>query len=126
MGRKPKNGYNETDTVENSNGYYSIPASEQETVIVMLRSEDTASISTSDTTMKTKLDKLCDNNPDYYFLESDDGYYKNYICSDKSLISFRAKKREMSDEAKAAASERFKELHKEGKIGRKKKENPDE
>lgn len=121
MGRKPKNGYTETEPVESLNSSYSIPASEQETVIVMLRSEDIANISTSDTTMKTKLDKLCDNNPDYYSLESDDGYYKNYICSDKSLISFRAKKREMSEEARTAASERFKELHKEGKIGRKKK-----
>ena len=126
MGRKPKNGYTETEPVESLNSSYSIPASEQETVIVMLRSEDIANISTSDTTMKTKLDKLCDNNPDYYSLESDDGYYKNYICSDKSLISFRAKKHEMSDEARAAASERFKELHKEGKIGRKKKEKSNE
>ena len=122
MGRKPKNGHSEVDEdimLEARN--FSIPASEQETVINFSRLNDFATISTSDTTMKTKLDKLCENNPDFYSVVSDDGYYKTYRVSDKSLISCRSKKREMSEEAKAAASQRFKDLHAEGRIGRKKK-----
>lgn len=102
---------------------YSIPASEQETIVSIIRTDDYAVICTSDTTMKTKLDKMCENSSDYYSLLSDDGYYKKYKVLDKNLISFRAKRREMSDEAKAAASQRFKDLHAEGKIGRKKKTN---
>lgn len=123
MGRKPKNGYSEIDEddilLEARN--FSIPASEQETVINFSRLNDFATISTSDTTMKTKFDKLCENSPDFYSVVADDGYYKTYRVSDKSLVSFRAKKREMSEEAKAAASQRFKDLHAEGRIGRKKK-----
>ena len=122
MGRKPKNGHSEVDEdnilLETRN--FSIPASEQETVINFSRLNDFATISTSDTTMKTKFDKLCENSP-YYSVVSDDGYYKTYRVSDKSLVSCRSKKREMSEESKAAASQRLKDLHAEGKIGRKKK-----
>lgn len=122
MGRKPKNGYSEANEddilIEARN--FSIPPSEQETVTLFSRNEDFAIISTSDTTMKTKFDKLCETSP-YYEMISDDGYYKKYKVSDKSLVSYRSKKKEMSEEAKAAASQRFKDLHAEGKIGRKKK-----
>lgn len=123
MGRKPKNGYSEVDEdnilLETRN--FSIPASEQETNINFSRLDCFATICTSDTTMKTKFDKLCENSPDFYSVVSDDGYYKTYRVSDKSLVSYRSKKREMSEEAKAAASQRFKDLHAEGRIGRKKK-----
>lgn len=123
MGRKPKSAYVETneDDILLEARNFSIPASEQETVVNFSRTDSFASISTSDTTMKTKLDKLCENNPDFYSVISDDGYYKTYRVFEKSLVSFRAKKREMSEEAKAAASQRFKDLHAEGRIGRKKK-----
>lgn len=122
MGRKRKEIVEYTENnAQNKEISYSLPSSEQETVINFSRSDDFAIISTSDSTMKTKLDKLCENSPNYYSLASDDGYYKNYRVKDKSLISFRAKKKEMSVEAREAASERFKELHKEGKIGRSKK-----
>lgn len=100
---------------------YSLPSAEQETVISFMRGDDFATVSTSDSTMKTKLDKLCENSPDYYSLIEENSYYKTYKVSDKSLISFRQKKKEMSVENRVKASERFKELHKEGKIGRKKK-----
>lgn len=122
MGRKPKSAYVETseDDILLEARNFSIPASEQETNINFSRLDCFATICTSDTTMKTKYDKLCENSP-YYSVVSDDGYYKTYRVSDKSLISCRSKKREMSEEAKAAASQRFKELHAEGRIGRKKK-----
>ena len=101
-------------------GKYTLPAAEQECVIGFMRTEDFATISTSDSTMKTKLDRLCEESPEYYSLIHEDSYYKTYRLADKSLISFRKKKKEMSDEMKEAASERFRQLHAEGKIGRKK------
>ena len=80
MGRKPKSAYVETneDDILLEARNFSIPASEQETVVNFSRTDSFASISTSDTTMKTKLDKLCENNPDFYSVISDDGYYKTY------------------------------------------------
>lgn len=123
MGRKITEneiGIEEENSVDKDINY-SLASSEQETVINFMRNDDYAIISTSDTTMKTKFDKLCENNPDYYSILEENKFYKTYKVFDKSLISYRAKKREMSEEAKEAASERFKELHKAGKIGRKKK-----
>lgn len=120
MGRKPKSGYIDTESV-NTNSYYSFPAADQETIINFMRGEDFATVCTSDSTMKTKFDKLCENSPEFYSLIDENDYYKTYKILDKSLISFRQKKKEMSEENKAKASERFKELHAEGKIGRKKK-----
>ena len=122
MSRKSKGGYMELDNNYNRGNYnYSLPVSEQEVSIVFTRDEDFATIYASDTTYITKLDKLCKTSPEYYSLIKDTGRGKMYKCEDKTLISFRQKKKEMSEENKAKASERFKELHKEGKIGRKKK-----
>ena len=112
--------------MNNDDKKYNLSIEEQELHVWINRDENFAIIYTSDTTMITKFDKLCSNNPEYYSIIEKTKYGKTYKLADKSLISFRAKKREMSEEARAAASERFKELHKEGKIGRKKKENPDE
>ena len=83
---------------------------EQETVILIARNEPHALISTSDTTMKTKLDRMCASAPDMYSVTEDNGRYKFYKVEDKTLISFRGKKREMSEEAKQAASKRFKDM----------------
>lgn len=104
-----------------SSSYYNIPSAEQECVINFMRGEDFATVSTSDSTMKTKLDKLCEESPEYYSLIDENNYYKTYRVADKSLISFRKKKKEMSEEMRDAASARFKKLHEEGKIGRKRK-----
>ena len=57
----------------------------------------------------TKLDKLCKANPDMYSLIADTGRGKTYRVEDKTLVSFRAKKREMSDEQKIAAGERMRQ-----------------
>lgn len=122
MGRKPKSGYIEDTENAKTNSYYSLPAADQETVINFMRGEDFATVSTSDSTMKTKFDKLCENSPGFYSCIDENDYYKTYKIADKTLVSFRQKKKEMSEENKNAASERFKELHKKGKIGRKKKE----
>lgn len=124
MGRKSKVVINEdTGEVEKQVNYsnYSLPVSEQECVISFMRDEDFATVYTSDTTMITKFDKLCKNSPEYYSLIERNKYGNRYKIADKSLISLRQKKREMSEEMKDAASERFKKLHAEGKVGRKKK-----
>lgn len=59
MGRKSKSGYIDTESV-NTNNYYSLPAADQETIINFMRGEDFATVCTSDSTMKTKFDKLCE------------------------------------------------------------------
>lgn len=115
-----KSGYN-NEIVEKSTKQQGLSTIEQEVSINFMRTDDHAMVYVSDTTYMTKLDKLCESSPEYYSLIADNGIGKTYRVADKSLISFRQKKREMSEEAKEKASERFKELHAEGKIGRRKK-----
>lgn len=124
MGRKPKVNINEdTGEVEKQVNYsnYSLPVSEQETITSCMRDQDFAIVYTSDTTMITKFNKLCKNSPEYYSLIERNKYGNRYKIADKTLVSYRQKKKEMSEENKNAASERFKKLHAEGKVGRKKK-----
>lgn len=92
----------------------SVSISEQEVSINFMRDEDFATIYTSDTTYMTKLDKLCKTSPDMYSLIADTGRGKTYRVEDKTLISFRARKRELSEEQKIAAGERMRQYH-EGK-----------
>lgn len=87
-----------------------VAISEQETSVSYMRDEEHAIIYTSDTTQMTRLDKLCRTSPDMYSLIANTGRGKTYKVADKGLISFRAKKREMSEEAKEAASQRFKDM----------------
>lgn len=84
-----------------------IPREEQETTINFTRCEQGFNIMTSDTTMINKLDKLCKIAPEYYSLLGVgriDGVIvdKEYIVTDKSLLTFRKGKRhiEMSEEEK--------------------------
>ena len=91
---------------------------EQETTINIMRSDDKASIYTSDSTMITKLDKLVASS-EYWEMEEEiyDSNHelvgKRYACP-KKLISFRSAivTRELSDEQRIAAAERFREYHK--------------
>lgn len=86
---------------------YNIPVEEQETLIHFMRGDDFATISTTDSTMITKMNKLCENNPDMYKLQNDDGASKIYRCYDKSMVSLRQKKREVTEEQRKAAGERM-------------------
>lgn len=99
-----------TDKNEN---VISVPIAEQETVIQFNRVGDTARISTSDSTMKTKFSKLCEANPEHWKLVSDDDVYCSYECTPKSLISYRSKvsERELTDEQKQVMAERMRNLH---------------
>lgn len=88
-------------------GRYNVPLEEQETIIQFNRTDKSATIYTSDSTVMTKLDKLCVSSPDYYKLdreETEDGNVvgKFYKLADKTRISFRTKKSEriLTDEQK--------------------------
>ncbi len=110
MANKP--GYidiNENDSFSETKPSNSVAISEQEVCINFMRDEDFAIIYTSDTTYMTRLDKLCKASPDMYSLISDTGRGKTYRVEDKTLISFRVKKRELSEEQKIAASERMRQ-----------------
>ena len=120
MSRKPKVKVNEDTGEVKVESNYNLPVSEQEWVISAMRDQDFAIVYSSDSTMNTKLDKLCKNSPEYYSLIEKNKYGNKYKIADKGLVSLRQKKREVSDEFKEAASERFKKLHAEGKIGKKK------
>ncbi|RFZ78242.1 hypothetical protein DS742_14105 [Lacrimispora amygdalina] len=85
----------------------SVPIYEQEVCINMMRDEKTATIYTSDSTYITKLDKLCGTSPDMYSVIEETKCGKTYLLQDKTLISFRAKKKELSDEQRQAAGERM-------------------
>lgn len=104
-------GYIETETeIEDRPMNNTVAIAEQETCVNFMRDEDFATIYTSDTTQMTRLDKLCKTSPNMYSLIANTGRGKTYKVADKGLISFRSKKREMSEEAKEAASQRFKDM----------------
>lgn len=91
--------------------------SEQETTISYSRDLKTADVWTSDTTVMTKLDKLCESSPENYkCIETGlslDGKLANkrYIVRDKKLITFRkANNVNMTDEHRAKLSEHMKRL----------------
>ena len=84
---------------------------EQEICINAMRDEKFATIYASDSTYITKLDKLCEKSPDMYSLIEDTGRGKKYLLKDKSLICFRAKKKEMTDEQRERAGERMRKYH---------------
>lgn len=98
--------------------YYSIPLEEQETVISFSRDCEQVDIWTNDRTVITKLDKLCKTNPSMYWcrnagkaMGSGDVMDKKYTCADKSLISFKPKKRvcaPLTDEQKEERAKRLK------------------
>ena len=90
-----------------------VPLEEQETVIQFNRTDDYATIYTSDSTMITKLDKCCEEAPEFYKLQKEDHLRdgsvsgKTYILSDKKMISFRKVKKVMSEEQKEIARQRL-------------------
>ena len=102
-----KTGYNEDQILQNRVIDNRVPVFEQEICINAMRDEKFATIYASDSTYITKLDKLCKESPDMYSLIEDTGRGKKYLLKDKTLISFRAKKRELTDEQKKQAAERM-------------------
>lgn len=88
---------------------------EQETVINYQREDKSATIWTSDSTTITKLDRLCNESPEFYSLDrvekdrEGNVVGKFYKLTDKKMISFRGKKttRVLTEEQKAAMRERL-------------------
>ena len=92
-----------------------IPTNEQETVISYSRNDKTARIWTSDSTTMTKLDKLvADEGAPAWQLEREDTINGEVVgksyTTDKGLVSFKKARRTMTEEQKAAAAERMKEI----------------
>lgn len=92
----------------------SIPTNEQETVIRFGRDDPCVNVWTSDTTVMTKLDRLCNNENSPYKCTKicnigQQIAYKEYKIDDKTLVSFRSKKPEriMTDEQRMQAAERL-------------------
>lgn len=90
-----------------------VPLEEQETVIQFNRTDDYATIYTSDSTMITKLDKCCEEAPEFYKLQKEDHLRdgsvsgKTYILSDRKMLSFRKSKRVYSEEERKMLGERL-------------------
>ena len=90
-----------------------VPLEEQETVIQFNRTDDYATIYTSDSTMITKLDKCCEEAPEFYKLQKEDHFRdgsvsgKTYILSDRKMLSFRKSKRVYSEEERQMLRERL-------------------
>ena len=97
-----------------------VPPYEQETTISFSRDNNDVDVWTSDTTMMTKLDRLCENSPNEYRCievgKSLDGLLANkrYTIKNKKLVSFRSAttKREISDEQRKALAQRMRDLNK--------------
>lgn len=95
--------------------------SEQETSISFARDSDICTVYTSDSTIMTKLDKLAKSNESpHWRLKEEHRLINGELVgktyeTHKRLISFRANisTREMSEEQKEAASERFKQMWKD-------------
>lgn len=117
MEKEIKTGYLEKDSdITETKMSNSVLVSEQETSVLYMRDQDYAEIYTSDSTQITRLDKLCNKSPNYYSLTTDTGRGKTYRVSDKSLISFRSAKREMTDEQRKAAGERMRKYQTDKKV----------
>ena len=93
-----------------------VPIAEQETVIQFNRDSKECTIWTSDSTIMTKLDKLCVKAPNYYKLvketktQDGDTAGRYYELSDKTRISFKSTKVTYTDEQRAAMAERLKNV----------------
>ena len=78
-----------------------IPTDEQETVVSFSRDGKSADVWTSDMTMITKLDKLCNKSPQMYKcieVGKSDGLLTNkrYTIEDKALVSFRSNRQKLN------------------------------
>lgn len=92
---------------------------EQETVIQISRNNDTMRIWTSDRTMMTKLDNLCEKSSNWTCTGENkiDGEVcdKEYTA-DKKLLTFRSYRRVLTEEQKAEFLKRMKGAQDESKV----------
>jgi hypothetical protein len=93
---------------------------EQETLISWSRGDESAEVYTTDTTTMTRLDKLCENNPDIWSISCVDTvngeiYAKTYKCPRK-MISFRSKAPTHNGGGNTAGLERYREEQRPKKL----------
>lgn len=95
--------------------FANVSTAEQETVIQFSRDTEEVTVWTSDRTIMTKLDKLCDASPKNYkikevdYVEGNKVYNRVYALKNKKLVSFRSgnAKREYTEEEKEMMAERM-------------------
>ena len=95
-----------------------IALDEMETTISFSRTGAHAEVWTCDTTMYTRFDKLCKESPAMYTCTEEarnrngELLSKTYRIADKSLLSFKPKKRKvvLTEEEKAERAERLKRV----------------
>lgn len=105
--------------------------SEQETSVSFARDSDICTVYTSDSTVMTKLDKLVESDKSpHWKLKQEHRLINGELIgktyeTHKRLISFRANisTREMSEEQKEAASERFKQMWRDREQNEESEEN---
>lgn len=104
--------------MESNKKKYSVPINEQETHISYMRDETFARIYASDSTSITKFNRLCQKNPEMYQLIEEGTMGNIYQCNDKTLISFRSKKKKvnLSEEQKQASVENLKKYREQKKV----------
>lgn len=104
--------------ITHTNSINSIPTEEQETVINYSRMEKAVSIFTSDQTVITRLDKLCESSPEFQVEEitiskvTNRALSKKYKITEKRLISFRSGifTKELSEEEREKRREIMKRI----------------
>lgn len=110
----------------------SVSLYEQETTISFRRVDDFATVWTSDTTVMTKLDRMCRESPENYKCTETgvaklggELLSKSYTIEDKGLMSFRARKvsREMTEEQKERMRENLRIGREKQKAAREVNEN---
>ena len=89
-----------------------VSIAEQETTISFSRDSKTVKVWSSDRTVWTRLDKLCNRSTEYACLEEQkdkdgDVIAKSYLIKDKKLVSFRSAKKVMSDAQRELVIERL-------------------
>lgn len=94
-----------------------LPVYEQETHVSWMRDENTARIYTSDSTQITRFDNLCEKSPVFYRLIEETAHGKIYECRDKTMVSFRSRKKTVTEEQRLASGIRMKEYHDRKRAG---------
>lgn len=87
---------------------------EQEVIFSSSRIDDMMECYTTDPTYMTKMDKLVAKNPELFKLVREDEVCKVYEFP-KKLFTIRANFKQLSEEQKQAASDRFRKLWEEKK-----------
>ena len=107
--------YDKANKLTDYRNYNLLTLEEQEVIFSSGRTEDIMECYTTDTTYMTKMDKLVAKNPDLFKLIKQDSVSKTYEFP-KKLLSVRSGFKQISEEQKKAASDRFKKMWEDKKV----------